>query len=128
MKITVENDVTQFVLCEINCVYIEFSDGIEAKLDCITDYDIDLDNIDCSIIGLTNTFFNTEIENRFKGKKSNHVILVHIEATGIDKNDGYTRLNVFYDIPCDMKIRRLRINGDRSNFGSMFVELEGFVK
>ena len=64
----------------------------------------------------------------FKSKKSNRVIYIHIEATGM-MIDTHKEVNVFYDIPCDMRIRRYRIDGyTMGEVGSMFIELEGFVK
>ena len=127
MKVTTENNINEYILDRIKKVYIGFDDNTEVKLDNVVEYDIDLDNFDMSIIEITNALFNVEIENRFKGKKSNHIIYIHIEATGVTPYENES-LDVFYDIPCDMKIRRYRTNASHINIGNMFVELEGFIK
>ena len=126
MKITTENNVKQYVLYRVNNVYIGFDDNIEVKLDQVTEFDIDLDSIDYSTIRFTNVLNNIEIANHFKSDKKNHIIYVHIEAIGVLPGDGQ-EVKVFYDIPCDMNIRRFRLNGC-FNQPNMFIELEGIVK
>ena len=120
MKVTVENNINEYILNRIKNVYIGFDDNVEVKLDQISDYDINLDKIDSSIIELTNILGNVELQNHFKGKS--RIIYVHIEFVGIDIT-GEQEFKVLYDIPCDMVIRNLRICS-----GDMFVELEGIVK
>lgn len=127
MKVTVENNVEKFILESIATVCIGFDDNTEVTLREIMDYDIDLDKIESSTIGLTNAFTDVEIENHFRGYKRNQIIYVHIYARGVDNLSG-ERLDVFYDIPCDMVIRKLRINGGNREIGSMFIELEGFIR
>ena len=127
MKVTVENNVEKFILESIKTVCIGFDDNTEVALREIVDYNIDLDKIESSTIWLTNAFTDVEIENHFRGNKHNQIIYVHIYARGVDNISG-ERLDVFYDIPCDMVIRRLRINGDNREVGTMFIELEGFIR
>lgn len=128
MKITTEDNVKVYILDRINKVYIGFDDNTEVELNQITEHDIDLDNIDISTISFGNLLFDVEIQNHFKGNKSNHVIHIHIEAIGIDPVNT-NQFNVFYDIPCDMKIRRFATNRHcREVLGDMFIELEGVVK
>ena len=106
---------------------IGFRDNTEVTLKSIIDYDIDLDKIELCTIGLTNALSDVEIENHFKGNESNQIIYVRICAAGVNL-DGEL-FNVFYDIPCDMTIRRLRINGEnRETYGQMFIELEGVIR
>lgn len=128
MKITTENNVKNFILDRIKNVYIGFNDNVEVKLNSITDFDIDLSDGYNSTIELTNTFENIEIINHFNSTNS-RIIYVYIEAIGICMRDcaGYD-IDVYYDIPCDMKISRLRIDGDLHETGNMLVELEGLVK
>lgn len=130
MKITTENNVKNFILDRIKNVYIGFDDNIEVKLDAIIDFDIDLSDGDNSTIELTNVFEHIEILNHFKTAKSTRIIYVHIEATGVRivNGVGHVVTNVYYDIPCDMKISRLRIEGNKHEAGNMLVELEGLVK
>ena len=127
MKVITENNVKNFILDKICKVYIGFDDNIEVKLDSIIDYDLDLDKIECSTIGFTNMFNNVEIENHFRRNRRNHIIYVNIEAVGyiMDQNKY---IKVYYDIPCDMSIRNLKISGEQDSVGNMYVELEGFVK
>ena len=127
MKVTVENNVEKFILESIKTVCIGFDDNTEVTLRAIVDYDIDLDKIESSTIGLTNAFTDVEIENHFRGNKHNQIIYIHIYARGVDNLSGEC-LDVFYDIPCDMVIRRLRMNGDNREVGTMFIELEGFIR
>ena len=127
MKVITENNVNEYILDRIKKVYIGFDDNIEVELNNIIEYDIDLDNIDMSMLEFTNSLFNTEIENRFNEKKSNHIIYVHIEAIGFIPSKNKS-IDVFYDIPCDMKIRRYRTNASYRDIGNMFIELEGIVK
>ena len=126
MKITIDDNIEQFILLDLIEVCITFDDDSEVKLNNITDYDIDLNKIENSTIELTTEFSSAELENRFKGKKINHINLIHIEAKGYVAGEDKD-INVFYDIPCDMTIRRLRINGCYEEVGKMFVSLEGFV-
>lgn len=125
MKVTTGNNVKQFSLSRIKAVYIGFDDNTEVTLNQIVDYDIDLDRIDCSTIEFTNTLDNVEIENHFS--KNSHIICVRIDGIGY-LPDSDKETTVFYDIPCDMKIRRLRMNGDIGTCQNMFVGLEGIVK
>lgn len=126
MKITTDDNIEQFILLDLIKVCITFDDDVEVKLNNIIDYDIDLNKIESSTIELTTESSSVDIENRFKGKKSNHINLIHIEAKGY-VGDENKDINVFYDIPCNMTIRRLRINGCYEGVGKMFVSLEGFV-
>lgn len=127
MKITTENNVSEFILDKINNVYIGFDDT-EIILKDIVEYDIDLDRVDCSTIEFTNAFSNVELENYFIGNKNNNIIYVHIEASGIVMENYVCRnIDVYYDIPCKMTIRRLRSHGNYKDAGNMFVQLEGFV-
>ena len=125
MKVTTENNAKQFALDRIKKVYIGFDDNIEVTLNYIKDYNIDLDRIDCSTIEITNALDNVEIENHFS--KDSHIIYVHIEASGV-LIESDEIIDVFYDIPCDMKIRRFKISADVGTCQDMFVELEGIVK
>lgn len=125
MKITTENNV--HILDRIKKVYIGFDDNTEVQLDQIINYDIDLDKIEYSIIKLTNALGNAELENHFKGNKRNRIIYVHIEFIGVDPFiERYS--NVFYDIPCDMVVRKLKVSNDCDGLGDMSIELEGIVK
>lgn len=127
MKVTVENNVNEYVLDRIKNVYIGFDDNTEVKLNQIVDFNIDLDNIDISTISLTNALENVEIINHFKGNKINDIFYVCIEAFALNPIDCNV-LKVSYDIPCEMKIKRLRTDGGTGRCGEMYFELEGFVK
>lgn len=127
MKVKTERNIKEFILHKINKVFIGFDDNIEVELNNIVDYDIDLDNIEYSTIGVTNFLSNKEIENHFVGNKTKDIIYVRIEAEGIIPHSAEL-IDVFYNIPCDMKIRRLRFSGDNNGQGNMFIELEGFVR
>lgn len=125
MKVTVENNVKEYILDKIKDVYIGFNDNVEVRLNQIIDYDIDLNNEHDSTISFTNALNNVEMENHFKGKKS-RIIYVRIDAIGWNPDES--SFDVFYDIPCDMKIKNLRISGEYDGFGDMHVELEGVVR
>ena len=92
MKITTDNNIDQFILLDLNKVYITFDDDSEVKLNNITDYDIDLNKIENSTIELTTEFSSAELENRFKGKKINHINLIHIEAKGYVAGEDKDRM------------------------------------
>lgn len=127
MKITTENNFKQFALDRINKVYIGFDDNVEVKLEHVIDYDIDLDKIEYSTIELTNSLSDVKLINHFKGNSNSKIIYLKIKAIGIALDD-YKYIDVLYDIPCDMVIRRLRTNGGHDECSSMFIELEGVVK
>lgn len=127
MKITTEDNVKQFILYRINAIYIGFDDNVEVKLDQISDWDFDFDKIELSTIEFTNVSNDVELESHFVGNKLNKIIYIHIDALGLlPERDEECR--VFYDIPCNMYIRRLKMNGDMSDCGGMLVELEGSLK
>lgn len=127
MKVTIENNITEYVITKIKDICIGFDDNTEIKLKQIVEYDLDLDSIYNTTISFINAYQNAELENHFKGNKRNHIIYVHIDAFAATP-DGMGDFRVCYDIPCDMTIRRLETNGDRSTVGAMVVELEGIVK
>ena len=129
MTVTTENNIKQYVLYKIKTLRIGFDDNTEVKLDQITNYELNLDKIDTSTIELTNMLGNIELENHFIGNKRNRIIYVYIEAVGVDALTSQ-EFKVFYDIPCDMIIRRLKIYNccSNSSYGDMFVELEGIIK
>ena len=54
MKVITENNVNEYILDRIKKVYIGFDDNIEVELNNIIEYDIDLDNIDMSMLEFTN--------------------------------------------------------------------------
>lgn len=127
MKITTEDNVKQFILYRINAIYIGFDDNVKVKLDQISDWDFDFDKIELSTIEFTNVSNDVELESHFIGNKPNKIIHMHIDALGLlPERDEECR--IFYDIPCNMHIRRLKMNGDMTDCGGMFVELEGFLK
>ena len=126
MKVTTENNVKQYILHTINNVYIGFNDNVEVVLNQITEFDIDLDGANNSTIEFKTDISNIELANYFSNKK-NHIIYVRMEATGMNI-ESQTDVKVYYDVPCNMIIRRLRFDGDNSYCGGMLVELEGFVK
>lgn len=133
MKVITDNNVKQFILDRIDKVYIGFNDNIEVTLKHITDYNIDLDKIEYNTIEFTNALSDKEMINHFKGNSNSKIIYIKIKATGITLDDGITLndhkwINVLYDIPCDMVIRKLRIDGGVNECSRMVVELEGAVK
>jgi hypothetical protein len=134
MKVITDNNVKQFILDRIDKVYIGFNDNIEVTLKHITDYDIDLDKIEYSTIEFANALSDKEMINHFKGNSNSKIIYVKIKATGITLDDEVSLslddkwIDVLYDIPCDMVIRKLRIDGGVNECSRMVVELEGAVK
>ena len=129
MKITTEYyDVQNFILNRIDKIYIGFNDNIDVKLTNITEYDINLNNECSSTIEFSNVFTNIELANHFRS--NSRIIYVRIEAFGIiaDKNNYGKHTAVFYDIPCNMVISRLRISRNSDDCSEMYVELEGLVK
>lgn len=127
MKTIVENNIKAYFIDRVNKIYIGFDDNAEVELNQIMDYDLDLDNECDSTISFVSAFNDREIENRFKGRKSNHVIYVRMDVIAINPYDA-EELKIFYDIPCDMKIRRLRVSGKSNCSDNMYIELEGIVK
>lgn len=125
MKVITKDNVKQFIFDKIQRVYIGFDDNTKVKLEQISEFDIDLDKFGTSTIEVTNGLHDIEIKNQFS--KNNHVVSVYIEAKGAKLQDCEP-IDIFYDIPCDMKIRRLRINGDYESYPDMFIMLEGIVK
>lgn len=126
MKVTTENNVRQFILKQIESVYIGFDDNIEVKLSNIVDYDIDLNRTSYSTIDLTDVLHDVQIENHFN--KNSKIIHIHIEGKGVVVEDCDKEFDVLYDIPCDMKIIKFRTTGSFTECGNMFIELEGIVK
>lgn len=126
MNISIKKDSKKYFIHDVKQVDIEFDDGCKVSLDQISQYDLDFDNNTNSIISFTSIFDNRELENRFNGRQSNRVVCVQIDANAVDI-DGDEFL-VLYNIPCDMKIRRLNCRWKYDNYSHMRVELEGVVK
>ena len=124
MKLTTDDNVDEFLMSDINKVYITFTNKEEVILKSITDWDINLDPINYSTISFTNAFQNKELIQHFDKKEI--VEFIHIEGRGI-KADDHNYIDLFYDIPCHMKIQRVCVDGGYSNCGKTFVEFEGVV-
>ena len=90
----------------------------------VTDIDIDLNKLEQSYIYITSAVQDSELDNYYsKNKKITHV---HLEPRSVEIKEG-TEIESFYDIPCNMKINRLRFGCTRSNCGDMYFELEGWA-
>lgn len=123
MTLTIENNVKEFVFDYIKSAILTFEDGTEIELSQVTDIDIDLNRLGQSYIYMTNALQDSELENCYsKGKK---IVHVHCEPHSVNIMDC-NYIKSFYDIPCDMKINRLRF-GCSKNPGDMYFELEGWA-
>lgn len=127
MNILTKKDLEKYFIHNVKQVYIEFDDGCKVSLDQISQYDLDLDNDTNSIISFTNILENRELENRFNGRQSNRIVYVQINANAVTIDDC-DEFPVLYNIPCDMKIRRLNCRWKYDNYSHIRVELEGVVK
>lgn len=124
MKVT--SDIKEGVMESIDKIILTFEDNVEIELNQIINYDIDLDCIEYSSIELTNALVNHDLLNRFKAKERTIKIkLIHIEYNICQIIDG--KVNKSYlDIPCQMCLRRCRIDGDAC--GKMFISIEGGIE
>lgn len=124
MILTTEDKVKEFVFDCLKYIILTFEDGSEVKLSQISDIDIDLNRFEQSYIYITNAVQDAELLNCFsKGKM---IIHVHFEPRSINILDC-NNIKTFYDIPCNMKINRLRFGTTKSSPGDMYFELEGFA-
>ena len=124
MIVTTDNN-KQFVLDKIEKVLITFTDGTKVTLNAITDFEVDLDTTNYSEIDITNALFDKELQNHFKSYRPNKINGIFIDGKGINL-ENYEETKISYTIPCDMYIRRLRLNSDLGS-SSMRVVLEGEV-
>ena len=124
MKITSDNK--QFIFDRIHKIILCFEDGCEVTLDQVTEWDFDLDRCDYSYIDLTNIFVDKELVNRFCTNKE-RINFIHIEGQGYE---FYSASNdvIMIDIQCNMRIRKVRLNGNVEGCSKMYVQLEGTVK
>ncbi len=125
MKLVTNNN-KQFILDRIKNIILLFTDDTKITLSEITDFNLDLDSINCSEIDITNALFNKELQNHFKGYKKNKIKEIWIEGIGFSLDDCKGQ-QILYDIPCNMYIRRLIINGNIGTSSSMQVVLEGSI-
>lgn len=124
MTLTTEDNVKEFVFDYMKSVILTFEDGSEIKLSQVTDIDIDLNRLEQSYIYITNALQDAELENCFS--KCKRIISVHCEPHSVNIMDC-NYIKSFYDIPCDMKINRLRFGSTRKEPGDMYFELEGWA-
>ena len=123
MKLTIEDNFKEFVFDHVKSVILTFEDNTEIKLSQVTDIDIDLNRLSKSYIYVTSAIDDSELENCYsKDKRITHVYLEPHSVNIMDCN----YIKSFYDIPCDMKINRLRF-GCSKEPGDMYFELEGWA-
>ena len=121
MKLTSNKD--QFAFKKINKINIRFTDGYEVVLNCIKEHYFDFDKTDSSYIEVMNTLVDKELFNRFC--IDDDIIYLHIDGECIDETNTDT---ITLDIPCNMRITKLRMNGDIENATEMSIQLEGKVE
>lgn len=125
MKVT--SEINDYVLHNLHSMCILFDDKTEVELNHICSYDIDLDKIESSIINFVSHINNKELQNHFLNNKKNKITHIHMKFTGSDCDEGQW-CDVFYDIPCNMMIRKVRSLQDGwDEVGKVTVELEGVV-
>ena len=108
----------------VQYVELTFEDDTKLRLGEVLEYDLDLDNIDCSTISFTTAFIYDGALAKFNKKEIKRVCINFAE---IDVNDLERKEKLVLDMQCRMKIRRCRINGDMHSVPNMYVELEGMV-
>lgn len=122
MKMT--SDIKKFIFNRVYKIILRFQDEREIAMEQIIDWDFDFDQIDESCIDFTNAIVDKEIFDRFS--TDDNIILLHIEGKSVDMlaiNDNV----VMMDVPCNMHIRKVRINGSFDTAANMNVQLEGMV-
>lgn len=121
MKLTA--DAEQFIFCDIKRVVIEFMDGYKVTLNSIKEHYIDFQKDEKSRIEIQSNFMDKELFNRFF--TDDDIAYLYIEVTGGDL-DGNEVTGVF-DIPCDMRIKAIRMDGDVESATKIYVCLEGRI-
>ena len=128
MKVTVEDNVKDYILDKIIKMCLTFDDDTEVWLIDIQDIDMSLDKIDTSYINFTTIVHSVQLENYFS--KKNYIKRIYTENTYADITDGVAtevKEDMIYEFPCHMQIRKLGINNSLDEVPNMYVELEGFV-
>lgn len=122
MRVTSNMEVG--IIDRVQYIALTFEDDTELRLGEVVEYDLDLDNIDYSTISFATAFIYDEILTQFNKKEIRRIRINFLE---IDANDLERKEKLVLDMPCRMKIRRCRINGDMHTVPNMYVELEGMV-
>jgi hypothetical protein len=122
---TVISNMEKGFINKIDYIILTLEDDTEIRICEINDYDLDLYGGDYSSISFTTVCTNNKLLSRFKRESIKHI---HIKFDEINGNDRNSVRPLLLDIPCNMKIKRCRVNGDTSTIGNMYVELEGMVR
>ena len=121
MKLTANAE--QFIFSNIKKVIIEFIDGYRVTLNSIKEHYIDFRKNEKSRIEIQNIFIDKELFNRFC--TDDDIAYLYIEGTGGDLYGN--EVTGVFDIPCDMRIKGIRINGDVTTATEVYVCLEGRI-
>lgn len=122
MKLT--SDDNQFVFDKINKIVIQFIDGYEVTLKHIKEHYFDFEKKENSRIEVANTFIDKELFNRFC--IDDDITYLYIEGIGSNLADKNTVTGTF-DIPCNMRISGIRLDGNLDTATEMSIRLEGRI-
>lgn len=123
MKMT--SEINKFIFDRIYKIILCFQDEHEIILEQIFDWDFDFDKMDSSCIDFTNVIIDKELFERFC--VDDNIVSIHIEGKCVDILAANGDI-VMIDVPCNMRIRGLRINGSYDTGTNMSVQLEGMVQ
>ena len=112
-------------ISDVNCIILIFEDNTEVRIGKIKNYDLDLNDNDCSSISFTTACIYNNLLNKFK-KKNIKKICINLKEVDVNDLDSVKPLQL--DILCNMKINRCNLIGDIDSGVDMYVELEGMVK
>lgn len=121
MKLTASAE--QFIFTNIKKVIMEFTDGYKITIDDIKEYYIDFQKNEKSRIEIQNTIMDRELFNRFC--IDDDIEYLYIEGTCVDLDEN--EITGVFDIPCDMRIKAIRMDGDVESATKVYVCLEGRI-
>ena len=121
---TLKINSEQFTIHKVNKIVIQFIDGYEVTLKHIKEHYFDFEKKENSRIEVANTFIDKELFNRFC--IDDDITYLYIEGIGSNLADGNTVTGAF-DIPCNMRISGVRMDGNLDTATEMSIRLEGRI-
>lgn len=119
------SDMNKFIFDRVYKIILRFQDEYEIILDQISEWNFDFDKNDKARIDFINVIVNKEIFDRFC--IDDNIIFLHIEGKGMDMLAEKDNV-VMIDVPCNMYIRKVKMNGGFDSVTDMYVHLEGTVE
>ena len=115
------NDINQFLCDGVVEITMYFKDDNKITIGYLLEYDFNFSKINNSYVSFRTALANKELIDKFC--EDDYITCLHIESKYTFDNNTTT-----IDVPCDMRIKSLRTNGDMEHLTEMYVQLEGVVK